>query len=416
MRADWRIVSLGDVAEIGAGNSAPQDKALFVDGIYPFVRTSDVGKVRFGTISDAADKLNDKGIFRLRKVSKGTVLVPKSGASTFLNHRVILADDCYVSSHLATVKAKPARADDRFLLYFLGTIKAQDLIQDHKYPSLKLGDISEIRIGLPSLAEQKRIVAILDEAFKGIETAIANIERNLANARELFESFLESVLDQGGKGWVETSLGDEVELLTGFAFKSNGYTNSESGVRLLRGDNIVQGGFRWEDVKRWPQKDIGVYKKFSLKAGDIVLAMDRTWVKAGLKYAQVTDNDLPCLLVQRVARIRARKDVDNKYLKFVIASVAFRRYVLAIQTGLGVPHISGSQIAAFRFNRPSIEKQVQISSRIIDFYNKTQCLESTYQRKLAALTELKQSVLRKAFSGELTAEAHCEEGRELAIA
>jgi len=86
----WEEKKLGDVCEIGAGNSAPQDKALFKNGCYPFFRTSDVGKIHFGKIKQSADMLNNRGIQGMRLFRKGTILFPKSGASTFLNHRVLM--------------------------------------------------------------------------------------------------------------------------------------------------------------------------------------------------------------------------------------------------------------------------------------------------------------------------------------
>jgi len=83
---------------------------------------------------------------------------------------------------------------------------------------------------------------------------------------------------------------------------------------LLRGDNVVQNGLRWDEVKRWPPSDVKRYEAYNLEVGDIVLAMDRTWIKAGLKYAVLEETDVPSLLVQRVARLRCRKELDNRFL------------------------------------------------------------------------------------------------------
>ena len=91
-------------------------------------------------------------------------------------------------------------------------------------------------------------------------------------------------------------------------------------MKLLRGDNIVQGQLRWEDVKKWPIADTEEYKDYELREGDVVLAMDRTWVKAGIKYAVLSSEDVPCLLVQRTARLRARKTLHPKFLRWLIGS------------------------------------------------------------------------------------------------
>ena len=156
----WEEKLLGEVSVIGAGNSAPQDKSLFEKGVYPFFRTADVGKIHFGKIYTSNDLLNENGIKSLKLFKKGTILIPKSGASTFLNHRVKMGVDGYVVSHLATVKGNNEIIDDDFLLYFLSTIKIQDIIQDQNYPSVNLPIISNIKIALPTIQEQQRIVKI----------------------------------------------------------------------------------------------------------------------------------------------------------------------------------------------------------------------------------------------------------------
>jgi type I restriction enzyme S subunit len=96
-----------------------------------------------------------------------------------------------------------------------------------------------------------------------------------------------------------------------------------------------------------------------LRPGDVVLAMDRPWIEAGLKHATLTEADCPSLLVQRVARLRARPGLDQRYLGYVIRSADFTNYILGVQTGTAVPHISGGQIKAFEFSLPSLEQQAR---------------------------------------------------------
>ena len=152
-------------------------------------------------------------------------------------------------------------------------------------------------------------------------------------------------------------LGDHVRLLTGNPFKSAGYTGSRDGIRLLRGDNVAQGTIRWENARYWPAGDVAGCTRYRLKAGDVVLAMDRPWTGAGLKYARLRPADVPSLLVQRVACIRAFPTLDQRFLGYLIGSPAFTAYVLRVQTGTAVPHISGRQIQEFEFVRPSPRDQ-----------------------------------------------------------
>jgi type I restriction enzyme S subunit len=170
----------------------------------------------------------------------------------------------------------------------------------------------------------------------------------------------------------------------------------------LRGDNIVNGALRWDGVVRWPNSDTDAYQAFALKSGDLVLAMDRTWVKSGLKFAMIQEKDLPLLQVQRVARMRCRPSLLNRFLSYQIESPAFTRYILEIQTGLGVPHISGKQIAAFNFLKPSLPEQDKIVRQLDRMKANVASFEAAHESKLAALTELKKSLLQKAFAGELT--------------
>jgi hypothetical protein len=109
-------------------------------------------------------------------------------------------------------------------------------------------------------------------------------------------------------------LGEATDLLTGFPFKSAEFTTSPNDIRLLRGDNVIQGTTRWEGVKRWRASAINDYREFLLLPGDVVLAMDRPWIEAGLKHATLTEADCPSLLVQRVARLRARPGIDQRFL------------------------------------------------------------------------------------------------------
>lgn len=97
--------------------------------------------------------------------------------------------------------------------------------------------------------------------------------------------------------WREVTLGDHVDLVTGFPFKSAEFENeSEGASRLLRGDNIGQGTLRWEGARFWPVSKATDHAAMRLRVGDVVLAMDRPWISAGLKWAVVKTSDLPALL------------------------------------------------------------------------------------------------------------------------
>ncbi|GAB2912807.1 restriction endonuclease subunit S [Rheinheimera gaetbuli] len=268
--------------------------------------------------------------------------------------------------------------------------------------TLTISKLQSLIVPILSVSEQKRIVAILDQAFADIDQARATAETNLKNARELFESYLQQVFSQRGEGWIDTTIGDETDLLTGYAFKSREYVEHTDSVPLIRGDNIVQGKLRWDGVKLWPKDKVSEFEKYLLAESDIVLAMDRTWVKAGMKYSRITEDDLPALLVQRVARLRCLKSLNSDYLYHLVGSKLFESYVISIQTGLGVPHISGKQIQSFRFKKPDSRHQKLVVDTLNKLANNVLQLTEIYQKKLSSLDELKKSILHKAFTGELT--------------
>lgn len=153
--------------------------------------------------------------------------------------------------------------------------------------------------------------------------------------------------------WKKQAVEDCADLLTGQAFRSEDYVEAgKSAVRLLRGDNIIQGTLRWDDAKHWAAPYAEGLQRYEMREGDIVLAMDRPIVNAGLKCSVVRQQDLPSLLVQRVARLRAKKNFDQGYLAHVLQTHQFIEHLKGQKTETAVPHISPHDIRAFEFPCP----------------------------------------------------------------
>nr|SPS05720.1 Restriction modification system DNA specificity-containing protein (modular protein) [Candidatus Nitrotoga fabula] len=398
----WQIKSLGDVCDVIGGGTPSKDKAHA--SFY-------TGDIRWATVRDMKTDLISETEFKITPEAvkaSATNIIPKG--NVIIATRVGLGKVCRIEYDTAInqdlrgiIPKEASRITVPFLFWWMKSV-APVIVKEGRGATVQgvtLPFIKSLPIPLPPLSEQKRIVSILDEAFEGIATAIANAKKNLANAREVFESTLQSELANREGSWVHTKLGEEINLLTGFPFKSVNYTNSDMDVRLLRGDNIIQGSLRWDDVKRWPAIDAGIYKRYYLDEGDIVLAMDRPWVNAGLKRAQIASEDLPCLLVQRTARIRVMGNLDSRFLLYLINSQEFITHILGVQTGIGVPHISGQQIKDFQFFKPPLNQQHLIVAKLDALSTETKKLESIYQQKLTTLDQLKKSILNQAFSGQL---------------
>lgn len=407
MKAGWEFKPLGEVCEFQRGLTyakgdevdVSENIVLRANNVDLETHTLDLSDLRY--ISDSVV------VPATKKIRNGSLLIcTASGSKSHLGKIAYIDDDYgYAFGGFMGQITPIENIDGRYLFYVLISQKYKEFIaalsDGANINNLKFNDLREFIVPIPDQREQHRIVAILDEAFEAIATAKANAEKNLRNARELFESYLDESLSSHAVGHQETSLGAEIELLAGFAFPSSRYTVEGSSVRLLRGDNIMQGYMRWDDAKKWPIDDCNQYSRFGLKEGDVVLAMDRPWVKAGLKRAQITEDDLPCLLVQRTARLRPKSEMNQGFLFHLVGSQAFSQHLLAVQTGIGVPHISGKQIESFRFMCPPLADQIKIADALDNLKVDTQRLAAIYERKIAALDELKKSLLHRAFSGQL---------------
>lgn len=223
----------------------------------------------------------------------------------------------------------------------------------------------KVRIPVPPLAVQREIVPALDR-YTELE---GELEQSLSAEQEArtmqHEHYRRELLDASAVGGRVVRLGDVVDLQIGFPFKSSEFSAAAADTRLLRGDNIGQGFLHDRDFKRWRRAANDNLTVYELQAGDIVLAMDRPWVAAGLKWAQLTETDVPSLLVQRVARLRVKADVlDQHYLARVISSPQFTRHILGSQAGNTVPHISGAHIASFTFPLPTLAQQPDIAASL----------------------------------------------------
>lgn len=399
MKAGWKTVKLSEIALIGAGNSAPQEKDDFSEDGPLFVRTSDVGEVKFGTVVSARDRLSPRGAKGMRLWKSGTILIPKSGASTFVNHRVILGTDAHVSSHLATIAADTAKVDPRFLLYYLSTVRAQDLIQDQSYPSLKLPEIGSIEIPLPPLAEQKRIVALLDEAFAGIDEAKAKAELSIQDAEILFESYLQSVFQDHEQGWVQKRLGDLVTRLT------NGYVGptrniyQESGVPYLLARHVKNNRLNFDGRTFISQEFNLKNKKSLLKTGDVLL------VQSGHigHCAVVTDEHDGHNCHAMIVITATKGSFIGPFLSLFFNSSGMKRKFEQIRSGSTVPHLTCGEIRELMIPLPTFEIQKSIVDRANVLDECILQLRSSLANRLSAYDELKKSLLIQAFAGALTA-------------
>jgi type I restriction enzyme, S subunit len=194
--------------------------------------------------------------------------------------------------------------------------------------------------------------------------------------------------------WTTIRLEDCVDLLAGFAFKSQHFTSAPDDIALVKGENVSQGCILWEISKRWPASDWSKLEKYQLRPRDVVVAMDRPWIPAGLKWAYIRVRDPKALLVQRCSRLRSSSQLlDQNFLRFVIGGPGFENYVKPITTGVNVPHISGKQILDYEFTLPPLPVQRRIAD-ILTAYDE---LIENNQRRIRILEEMARALYREWF-------------------
>lgn len=265
-------------------------------------------------------------------------------------------------------------------------------------------------VPVPPLAEQKIIAEKLDTLLAQVDSTKARLEQ----IPQILKRFRQGVLRAAVTGRLidkdftnlVTNIGSHVSIDIGNAFKSAEF--SEDGIPLLRGQNIEPGALRWDDTKKFPAEKLEQFSHLFINENDIILAMDRPIISSGLKLAKAKKSDLPCVLVQRVARFKNYRDLLPEYLYIALSGLDFENYIQPNQTGSDIPHISGKQILNFKCSIPPHDDQLEIVRRVEQLFAYADTIEKQVNNALNRVNSLTQSILAKAFRGELTAQWRAE--------
>lgn len=192
---NWPWLELEQVAQVTAGNPAPQGDEYFLEGKRPFVRVQDLGRLNGAShLRETVDLVNDKASATLRLFPKGSVLFTKSGASLLLNQRAILGADMHVVSHIGVAVPGP-RISSEWLYYWLRTVDFADISHGANMPSLPLSRVKKISIPVPSLDEQRVRIAEIEKQFSRLDEAVANLQRVKANLKRYKAAVLKAAVE-----------------------------------------------------------------------------------------------------------------------------------------------------------------------------------------------------------------------------
>jgi type I restriction enzyme S subunit len=400
MKDGWEHKKLGEVChKITDGTHATPTYTK--EGV-PFLSVKnltrgfiDFSDTRF--ISDDEHKLLTK---RCKPV-RDDILYTKVG-TTGIAQVVDVDEEFSIFVSVALLKVKHEIIFNRFLEHFLNSPYAREQARKRTRgmanKNLVITDIKEIEIRFPkSLPEQQRIVGILDEAFDGIATAKANAEKNLQNARALFESYLQAIFTQRGDGWFEKRL-EELGTITSSKriFKSEYVTlgvpfyRTKEIKELANGREITTELFISEARYREIKTSFGVPKK-----GDILLTAIGT---IGEIYVVEGDDDF-YFKDGNVLWLKGFTTINPHFLRYVL--VSFVESLNKLAHGSAYSALPIQKLNAHRIFVPSLTEQKAIICQLDSLAAETQRLEAIYRQKLAALDELKKSLLHRAFNGEL---------------
>jgi type I restriction enzyme, S subunit len=395
MKKGWQTKTLGEICEIERGGS-PRPIQNFI--------TTDPNGINWIKIGDATasekyiykteEKIRPEGVKRSRMVYKGDFIL--SNSMSFGRPYIMKTTGCIHDGWLVLHQPK---VDPDYLYYVLSSNlvfnQFDQLAAGSTVRNLNIGLAKSVEIPYPPLPEQQRIVGILDEAFEGIATAKANAEKNLQNAHALFESHLQSVF---------TRRSDEVQLSELASEITDGDHSpppkASTGVPFITISDIVKRT-RQVDFNNTFTVPAEYFQKLKPnkkpRVGDILYTV--TGATLGIPVLVKEQRDF--CFQRHIGLVRPKPDTDSAWLTYALLSPqAFSQATIG-STGAAQKTVSLSVLRGLKVPKVALLQQKRIAAQLDSITEETQRLESIYQQKLAALDELKKSLLHQAFSGDL---------------
>jgi type I restriction enzyme S subunit len=397
----WRKSQLGDIAVITYGYTA---KASFENVGLKFLRITDIQNEMVDWSSVPYCPIDEDDLKKQKLIDQDIVFA-RTGATTGKSYLVCNPPESVAASYLIRLRVQDKNVSAKFISKYFQTREYWDNISSGISGSAQGGfnssKLSALVVPIPPLSEQKRIVSIVDEAFEVIDRAIANTEKNLTNARELFESYLNAVFTQKGDGWEEKKIEEVCESIIDCINKTAVSIDKPSPFKMIRTTNVRNGLINLNSVKYVTEETYHKWtRRQTPKKGDVLLTREAPMGEVGM----LLTDDL-VFLGQRIVSYRTNHNIlDNRFLLYAFQSSNLQDQIHAFASGSTVQHMRVPDTKVLRIATPSISIQREVIQKLDVLLSQTQRLEAIYKQKLAALKELKQSILQKAFAGELTAD------------
>jgi len=397
---DWDIKEISDFTKFSQGvqvnvelqSSSPSNELIRFIRIVDYTQKTD--DIRYVSKSYNKYIVNENDIVMIRYGTPGVIGRNIKGV---------------IANNMFKISINNSLATNDYFEYFFKQKHIQEYLLmgsgSSTMPALNFSYLQKFQIALPPLPEQQKIASILSTVDEQISTTDKIIEKS----KELKKGLMQKLFSEGightefkdtkigriPKDWEYVRIDEHINLFYGNAFKSSDFNEEGIGTKLLRGVNITVGRLRWtKKIDRYLNLPYEDYAKYGAEEGDLVISMDGSLV--GRNFARVNKSDLPLLIVQRVACIRAKKSLNLEYLKQLVGSRMFLNYVDAVKTNSGIPHISGKDIKHFKIPFPSLEEQ----QKIADILSEADAKIEKEQTQKAHLEALKKGLMQQLLTGK----------------
>jgi len=388
MNNNWQTKKLGEIFLIERGGS-PRPIESFLTGGVNGINWIKIGDTKNVTkyIYTTKQKIKPEGLKKSRLVQEDDFILSNSMS---FGRPYIMKTSGAIHDGWLVLRKKMPNIDNNFFYYLLSSplifTQFDKLAAGSTVRNLNTKLVSNVSVSLPSLPEQHRIVKILDEAFENIEKAKTNAEKNLANARELFESYLQNVFSNPRKERGKNKLERVCDFYNG---KAHEKCIDKDGKYI-----VINSKFISSNGREYKKTNKALYPLF---CGDIVMVMSDVPNGKALAKCFIVDKENIYTLNQRICVLRAKRDE----IKFLYYQINRNPYLLSFDNGENQTNLRKNDILNCPLLIPTISEQRTIVKRLDTLAEETKKLEAIYKQKLADLEELKKSVLKKAFAGEL---------------
>jgi type I restriction enzyme S subunit len=291
--------------------------------------------------------------------------------------------------------------DSKFLYHLLTFVTLPQ--RGAGQPFISKGDIQSFTVSIPPIEEQRRIVAILDEAFAYIDKAKANTEKTIQNARELFDSYLNNIFSNPAPDWERRTLKELTSKIGSGATPRGGkMAYKTSGISLIRSMNVHDRRFKPDNLAFIDSNQADELSNVTLQQSDVLINITGASIA---RSCVCPEEILPARVNQHVSIVRPRREnIDPGFLNYSLTSSGTKDRLLNVGVAGGSTRqaLTKADLESFEIDLPSaITEQQAISSKLGLCETETKELDSVFRAKIAELEELKRSILQKAFSGEL---------------